>query len=271
MDETYVVAQNRSYQGQESTFTFPDKEGISVVPLGFQPVGISILGSTIAVADYFGPSIMLAEVSLQHGVPYLGDIRWIRSTIAGGKRVRMFPDLYQPGGANRMQSVLMFSQTLLGLTRNEDNKVFPIRLRSDGEWEHEDVFSYPRVVGIDAITSAVLTNDGLVTIEVNLKKDAHTIRDYRGSGLRETATVPYRYGIAVRSDGTVVTVADYRAEEHGLFFGDEVKVRGLVGNGVVLLNDGEGGALVTRYGQGHPGPFNGVPGALIFVPPEFLK
>ena len=266
---SYAVAQQKSYAGQQTTFTFPLNEGIIEVPLGFQPLGISILGSTVAVADYFGPSVMLAEVSLRQGVPHFSDIRWIRSTIADGKRVRMFPDLYQPGGANRMQAVVMYSLKRLGLVRNNDRQIFDIVLRTDGEWEHVPV-PPRRLGGIDAITSVTLVPGGFVMLEVD-EKGTCTLRDYRGVDLKEREIAPNRYGIAVKKDGTIVTIADFRAKEHGLFFGDKLQVPGLVGNGAALLDDGKSGALVTRYGHGHPGPFNGVPGALIYVPPKYLE
>jgi len=270
--DAYAAAQQKSYAGQQTTFAFPADDGIIEVPLGFQPLGISILGSTVAIADYFGPSVLLAEVSLLGRALQFSNIRWIRSTIADGKRMRMFPDLYQPGGANRMQAVVMYSPKRLGLVRNGDRQIFDIVFRDDGEWEHVPV-PPERSGGIDAITSVVLVpgaSGGFVMLEVN-ETGTCALRDYRGAELKEKEIAPNRYGIAVKKDGTVATIADFRAKEHGLFFDDKMQVPGLVGNGVVFLDDGNSGALVTRYGQAYPGPFNGAPGALIYVPPRLLE
>jgi len=78
-----------------------------------------------------------------------------------------------------------------------------------------------------------------------------------------------RLGLEMLGD-KLVTVADYRAHLPGLFVGNRMVVSNVRGNGVVLLDGGKSGALVTRYGQGHPGPFNGVPGALIYIPASML-
>lgn len=269
MEKKYVEAPTSA---EQESFTFPSEKGIVSVPLGFQPMGISIRGNTLAIADYFDPSVVLAEVSMtEDGVPQFSDIRSIRSTLSGGKRVRMFPDIFEPSGANRMQAVIMYSPTRLGLTRNGDRQIFDIILRADGEWEHEPTPSHLRSGGVDAITSAVLTDDGLVAIEI-ANGSICTVRDYRGFELKETPTVPHRYGIAVRkSDGAFITVADYRAEKRGLFIGEECRIPELYGNGIALLRDGELGAFVTRYGHAYPGSLGRTPGALIYVPPDYLK
>lgn len=265
--------QKKSYAGQEISFAFPAKGGITEVPLGFQPLGISAMGPFIAIAAYFEPAVLLAEVTLgQGGVPHFNSIRWIRGTIAHGKRVRMFPNLIKPGDANRMQTVLMYSPTRMGLIRNGDRQIFPITLRADEKWEHESVSSFSfSHGGLDMVHSAVLTDQGLVTIESDEAADHWAVCDYRGKTVGKRAVPPFRYGIAVRHrDGAIVTVSDYRAKEHGLYFDDKRQVPDLVGNGVVLLDGGKRGALVTRYGQAYPGPFNGIPGALVYVPPDLL-
>ena len=217
---------------------------------------------------------MLAEVSLVGEVLHMSNIHWIRGTFAEGKRVRMFPDIYEPGGANRMQAVVMYSSRRLGLVRNGDRQIFDIVLRDDGEWEHVPV-PPQRSGGIDAITSVTLVpgaSGGFVMLEVDEEKGMCTLRDYRGAELKESEIAPDRYGIAVRErDGAFITITDSRADKYGLYVDDKVQVPDLVGNGVALLDDGKDGALVTRYGQAFPGPFNGVPGALIYVPPQYLE
>ncbi len=273
-DKSYAVAQQKSYAGQRTTFTFPKRRGIVEVPLGFQPLGISTLGSTVgstvAIADYFGPSVMLAELSFQQGAMQFSNIRWIRGTVSYGKGVRMFPNVYEPGGANRMQAVLIYAPTRLGLVRNGNRQIFPIVLRADGKWVHDLVSPFP-AGGLDMVHSATFTYRGLVTIESDEKAGRWAVCDYRDKEVKVRETVPYRYGIDIRSDGAVVTVSDYRAKEHGLYIGDKLQIPGLVGNGVALLAGGKSGALITRYGHGHPGPFNGVPGNLIYIPPRFLE
>ena len=92
-----------------------------------------------------------------------------------------------------------------------------------------------------------------------------------GAFLGSTALLPWHFGIAVHpADGALITVTDYRAAEHGLFIDGMMKVPGVVGNGVALLDGGRSGAIVTRYGESHPSAFNGIPGALLYIPPQLL-
>ena len=39
MDDKYAALQRQSYAGQETSFTFPEQEGITHTLLGFQPLG----------------------------------------------------------------------------------------------------------------------------------------------------------------------------------------------------------------------------------------
>jgi len=81
----------------------------------------------------------------------------------------------------------------------------------------------------------------------------------------------WRYGIAFRGDDpTPWTVTDFRSSEpHGIYHGDELVVPGIDGNGICSLPNGS--VLVTRYGQSHPEAFNGLPGALFYVPSRLFE
>lgn len=183
----------------------------------------------------------------------------------------MFPDVPQAGDVNRLQTVAMYTPGEMSLTRNGERQLFSIVLSgADGEWAN--LFSSPSLPhGLDMVHSAILGEGGFLTVESDEAAKRWVICDYRGGEVKMREVPPYRYGIAVRDDGAFITVSDFRAEEHGLYVGDRRRAPGLTGNGIALIDGGKGGALVTRYGQGHPGPFNGVPGALFFVPPKFLN
>ncbi len=268
--EAYAKRQDASRPLSGDSFTFPDtgEAGESFVQLPFQPLGISRLGDTIYVANYFDPSFMMAEVSFERGLPCLNNIRHVRGTLPR-REIRMFPDVCQPVGANRMQAVIPYSHDHLGLTRNEDNQIFNIRLQKDGAWQHESA-TYLKQGGRggDPITSIKHTRDGFVTIEIDGKGECW-LRDYRNELFAEEQIPTNRYGLDILDDGTIVTIADYRAKEHGIFFGKECRTPGFYGNGIACLPNG--GALTTLYGGSVPSPFGGIPGELQYIPPELLK
>lgn len=272
----YSLASSKSYAGQKDRFTIEISQERPVeIPLGFQPLGISSSGSLVAIAAYFEPAILLAEATVSQGVLNLDQIRWIRGTMWKGSSVRMFPDIFQPGGANRLQNVLIYSPKLLGLTRGPERSIFVIELLDDWKWHHTGKTLLPES-GYPLLHSTVMEGDHLFTTESDGSLENWAFCTYQADSPQDLRFIscekitPWRYLGAHRHDGVLCSIGDVRAESNeGIFMGERL-VLAVAGTGVALLNGGESGALVTRHGQSWPGPFNGVPGALIYVPPGFV-
>ena len=262
-----------SHAGATARFSIGSTEAKKGWQVGFQPLGINILGSTIAIAAYFEPAVMLAEVSVGKNRLSLRNIRWIGGTVdAAGGRVRMFPDTVNWGGANRMETALVYSRDELGLIRNgPERKIFCIKYR-DGAWHHDREVGFGTGAGM--VHAATLTSDGaLLVVESDLALKDWVVRKYYADGKSfvRNKVDPFRYGIAERrSDGAVFTVTDYRAKKKGIYRDNKLVVPGIAGNGIALLDDGKKGALVTCYGGGAPTPFKGVPGSIRYIPPRAL-
>ena len=79
----------------------------------------------------------------------------------------------------------------------------------------------------------------------------------------------------MRSTGQVLVVTDPRVSdrEHGIYDITSVPptmiLPGVSGSSICALSNG--GALVARYGQEVGGPFKGVPGSLLYIPPSLLS
>jgi hypothetical protein len=271
----YAKAAALSYKGQEQSFSLPiGRIAIASQELGFQPSGIQSFGSLIAIADYFGPAVLLAEASVDGGTLNLRKIRWIRGTIAGKESVRMFPDINPSSGVNRIQTAVIYSGSELGLIRNGERKIFRVVYR-DGKWCHKGETCFPKDDKNYMMHSAALCDDGrLLTIESGGDLKDWRLYEYKDGHrlLGSDRLASYRYGIAIRKrDRAIFTIGDFRAKQKGIFINNALRVPDIAGNGIVLLNDGMDGALVVRYGGGHPGPFNGIPGALLHVPSSLIS
>lgn len=102
MSDAYWKTTTKSYSNQQGGITIPAEElnDIVTITLGFQPMGIASKsidnGTRIAIAAYFEPAICLVNVKLdQEGLQF--QINWIRGVQHGIERVRLFPDIFQPG------------------------------------------------------------------------------------------------------------------------------------------------------------------------------
>lgn len=87
------------------------------------------------------------------------------------------------------------------------------------------------------------------------------------------------YGVAIRpgEDGLWL-ITDYRCTGwgHGVWRlnpgvqgSERLMVRGLWGTGIGFLSDKS--MVVARYGESHPDPLGGLPGALVFVPADMVE
>lgn len=282
MSRGYVGAQNLSYAGQSNEAIIPasDLDGIVEIPLGFQPAGIAAKnlhdGTTkIAVAAYFEPAVMLARVErLPAGLVF--KVSWIRGVLKDGESIRLFPDILQPSGANRAQTVSFGQDRTLWVSRNAERSFFVFSPPAeDDKWRLKRRIDLPPIAGQDMVSSALLVGKRLFTIEISANLTAWSLRQYLYVNGEFHAVqvaeeiVPWTCGIGKRGTEGLYFVKDFRAEMSGIFRNDELVVPDVNGNGICFLADGS--ALVTRYGQGHKGAFNGVPGAIIYIPAHLFR
>ena len=280
MDAKYLSAQSLSYGQQQGELEVLLTGGILEIPLGFQPLGISSRpadSSTdmIAIAAYFEPAVCLARVQTKGDTLTLSfKVSWIRAVRNGCEDVRMFPRILEPAGANRAETVNFAADGSLWVSRNAERVFFVMEPPKEqgGLWNLVEKISLPENGVMSMVHSALLVPDTLHTIESNAALDQWKMFQYSLDGRKvlEPKLVaglpPWTYGIAFKGkrEGTYA-VTDFRSERpHGVYRGGYIAVPGVAGNGICFLSDGS--ALVTRYGQGHPGCFNGVPGALLYVP-----
>lgn len=282
MTDGYWVAMAKSYDNQEGGITIPadQLDRIVEIQMGAQPLGICARplqdgSDEVAVAFYFEPAVCLANVRRDAAGLHLV-VSHIRGVNHGIQSVRLFPDIYQPGGANRAQCVFWGPDgKTIWVSRNGERDFFVLSPPAEpkGRWTLIDKFSMPQCDPHMMVHSALYHGD-VYTIESPDDLKEWRIRQYNTGPQRfvvanEQAIETWRYGIAVKN-GSVWTVTDFRADQpHGIYCGDKLMVPDMCGNGIAFLSDGS--ALVTRYGQSYPGCFNGIPGALIYIPADLLK
>lgn len=291
MTSAYLGAMALSYANQRDGIDIPDSElsRVVVIPLGFQPMGMGGRrhqdGDEIAIAGYFEPAVCLARVTRDMAGLHLR-VSWIRGVDHGIESVRLFPGVSQPGGANRAQTVNFTLDGNLWVSRNGERDFYVLTPPSkpDGRWTLTGKVSLPSQSEDFSFIHAAfmhMHDTTLSTVEGNAGAE-WTINHYNvvsgnqvmlgdamlrgGTPLRE-----YRYGIGLRRDRIGFwTITDIRSQElHGIYCNETLVLPDIEGNGIYFLADGS--ALVTRYGQGHPGCSNGIPGALIYVPASYLS
>ena len=252
-----------------SEFLFPTERGIVRKQLGVQPISIALAGNLLVVSCYFQPALLVATIACTTEGVWLRDIRKIQGALMpAGTSKRFFPETLQPMDANRMQACLIFSPTLLGLFRNEERVIHRVGLQD--EWRYVGVQNLPES-GRDWVFSAMLDTGGTIsTIECDKTLEQWSLCTYDKHGPTVRNVTPWTYGFAKLPDGVYVTIRQHRATAPGIYVGDKRVNADVSGTGIVLLEDGTKGALVTSYGQDVPDPLWGVPGELIYVPPEEL-
>ena len=276
----YHAASAKSFQSAGRELIMPIGDGITEFECGAQFTGVSIWGTTLAVAAYNQPAVCLLECTVEAdrlilseqkiaGVMYRKRFRSISSI-----SWRMFRDVLQPMGANRMQTVVMRSDRELGLIRGTERAIHWIEEKADGRWHFKEREALPES-GYELVHSAVLFDDGrLWTIEARNGLEEAALCEYEsGIFIRATPMLLWMYGIAVRKkDDAMFTVTDYRFRDsaYGIYIDGVLTVPDVIGNGIALLDGGKKGAVVVRYGESHPSPLYGKPGAIIYVPPHLL-
>ncbi|OGH72374.1 MAG: hypothetical protein A2921_04480 [Candidatus Magasanikbacteria bacterium RIFCSPLOWO2_01_FULL_43_20b] len=286
MTAAYLAAMAKSYSNQEGGIMIPADQLDQVVeiPLGFQPLGISSrpspdgAGDDVLIAAYFEPAICRALVTRdENGLHF--NVDWIRGVNHGIQSVRLFPDISQPGGANRAQCVFWGPDGNVWVSRNGERDFYVLSPpdKPDGRWTLTSKVILPSDDKGDQIHAGHMDSDGVIyTIESTQSPDKWRRRYYERRddrwlqaelGICATLT----YGLAKEPDGTVWTISDFRSNNlaKGLYYENRLVVPDICGNGIAFLSDGS--ALVARYGQSYPGCFNGIPGALVYVPAAMLK
>lgn len=286
MSDGYLAAMAKSYSNQEGGVTIPvDQLGrIVEIPMGFQPVGVSSrpspdgVGDDVLIAAYFEPAICRVKVNRdENGLHFAVD--WIRGVNHGIQSVRLFPDIYQAGGANRAQCVFYGTDgKTIWVSRNGERDFYILSPPNEasGRWTLAAKLSQPPNGEMTMLHAAVLVGDILVTIESRVDLTDWRLCHYYVStedikAIGSNQPVPdWIYGIGFRGNKMSWTITDFRSSApHGIYHSDKLIVPEVCGTGIAFLSDGS--ALVTRYGQSYPGAFNGIPGALIYVPAAMLK
>lgn len=293
MDERYMAVMAKSYANQQGGLTIPAADLVRPVtlPLGFQPLGIaSAAGSdgttSLAIAAYFEPAVCLVNARRDEAGLHLA-VSWVRGANHGIESVRLFPGIYQPGGANRAQCALFGPGGTLWVSRNGERKFFILSPpeQPGGRWRVTG--KAPKLANLPAggehmLHSAKLTADGeqLYAVESSLDGDRWYYCHYElHQGVFEHAEppcniAPFLYGIERVGDQSNF-VTDFRCELPAAIYAlagttePKLVCPDIHGNGLAALDDGT--FLVSTYGQGHPGPFNGVPGSLTIVTPGAMQ
>lgn len=282
MTPAYRAAMAASYANQTGGITVPvaSLNEIVEIPLGFQPLGISSVRGPkdlIAIAAYFEPAVCLAEVTCDdQGLHFA--VSWVRGANHGIQSVRLFPDISQPGGANRAQTVNFGPQGELLVSRNGGREFYVLTHGDGGRRIITGLRILPDGGVARTVHSSTLDSNGmLLTVESAADLTGWALHTYcpDGNGWKASGNpVPLQdwvYGIGRRNrDDSGWLVTDFRASvPRGIYRmaeggTPELVVPEIWGTGICFLLDGS--ALVARYGQSHSDPFNGVPGALIYVP-----
>ena len=267
-----------SYANQEGGVTIPSERlgGPVEIPLGCQPLGITALGNRVAIAAYFEPAVCLAEVNRDSAGLHF-KVEWIRGVNHGVESIRLFPGLAPGGRENRCQTACFAPDGELWVCRNGDREFFVLSppIPPAKRWTLTRRVKFPASnAELPMVHSAVIVGGGdVVTIESEddeFKNWFFRRYEVDGDGLRLVSSLPswspWSYGVVWRGC-SFWRVTDFRTEdEPGIYRGDDLVVSGVNGNGICFLSDGS--ALVTRYGHSAKGAFNGLPGALIWVPAE---
>lgn len=279
MSVAYEQAQAKSYCNQQGGITIPaEKLGeIIEIIMGSHPLGIAHREfdgkEQLVFASYWEPSLCLVDVFQDETGLHLKPT-WIRNVNHGTEIVRIFPGRPQFGDLPRAQTVNFAPDGCLWASRNGDRQFIVLQppTKARGCWTAIKWLNLP---GEGMVHSALLIKGRLITTEstLDLKKwrfcnyFIEQQKDNLFFSLAEKRDEPpFTYGIAKRS-GRFWTVTDFRSKEPtGIYEDGEIKVAGIHGNGLCFLKDGS--AVVSRYGHGHPGPFNGIPGALIYIPAQ---
>lgn len=263
MTEAYKAAMAKSYANQEGGVTIPADQLDQVVEIqtGFQPLGVCarplVDGSDkVAIACYFEPAVCLANVKRdEKGIHFV--VSHIRGINHGIQSVRLFPDIFQAGGANRAQCVLHGFEGNILVSRNGERDFYVLSWpdQPNGRWTLTAKLTLPANGEMVMLHAADRIDEDTVFMTVESKADLTSwhLCQYRVStrGI-ETTEEPmpmpdYTYGITVR-DGKVWTITDFRSSApHGIYCGDRLAVPEVCGTGLAFLSDGS--ALVARYGQ----------------------
>ncbi|KKW22544.1 MAG: hypothetical protein UY65_C0022G0008 [Parcubacteria group bacterium GW2011_GWA2_51_12] len=300
--QVYWQQSARSFELQSKEFSVLLKPNeptmLSEGGMGWQTMGIVSRPredgwDEVALAVYNMPAIWVYRVKVENNFMRMSVHRTHAGVMHGSKSVRMFPNVRDDFGTNRMFTANFFGDGLL--YNRGDGQFFLSRPPSSGasKWElQEQAFSIDTAEGIGSALF-VQQRQKLFTIQSPADVDAPwSLCEYDYFGGRRFADgkrspiSPYRYGLVV--DGSDIwTITDVRGtilvEEElrrlgkkrelvlpGIYRGDDLVVSGPIGNGLCFLQNG--GAIVSTYGAEFPGECGlGRPSTLSYLPPKFFR
>ncbi|MBI2989698.1 MAG: hypothetical protein HYY51_00725 [Candidatus Magasanikbacteria bacterium] len=293
----YAAAMARSYLVTEGPIIIGRGALKSTVILerGWQPHGITIRrtlageADVLLMASYFHPSILRLLISRSENGDLLLDPEWIRGAYFGGKRLRVFPGKPSFSDMPRAQTAVHVEGGFLA-SRNGERLFWRFHKNAEGSWALDTVVEKAfRLPGNrrTAVYSALATPGYFYTVEANraLTERFWLLRCYEhleGSRFRCVAEhrIPeFVYGVAMRpGDSTGLwLITDYRCSgwthgvwrvELGVPGSERLMADGYWGTGIGFLSDKT--LVLARYGESHPDPLGGIPGALVFVPANMV-
>ena len=295
---SYLQHQLASYQPGDPIVIGPDElQGIVQIPFGgSQPLGCTArpLGRStdeVFVTTYFEPSVMRLICMRTHdGLTIKVDP--IRSVKHDTKSVRIFPDIpgVPFGHENRGRGISVLPNGEVWVNRG-DRKLFRLcEVYQDRVW-----FVVQEVVLPDMRNEERYVHSMDVTPTPNRELIIETVEGPAGAvdvicchyrldpygSVTEEENLPlpatdFIYGWGAGKNGNhhwFVTDNRCTTAAHGIYCGNTLVLpdpgdASLTGTGIAFLGDGT--AIITQYGQGFPGPFNGREGRLVIVPAHLL-
>lgn len=302
MQGSYERSQALSYRPGEPLVIPPDKlEGVFQFQFGgSQPFGCTARSvgqgkDEVFVSTYFEPSIMRLVFTRTADGGLVIAVTPIRGVDHGVDSVRIFPGF--PGGPfgreNRGREVSVTPESDLWVCRS-DRQLFLLKRpeTEDGRWRMVRQVSLPDPWNNERWVHSMRVDEGteetgvIDTIEgvahaAELTRRRYTLNQATGVALEnfggELPATDWVYGWGTGRSGNdmwFVTDARCTRAHHGIYRGTTLVCKdpgdaSLTGTGICFLGDGTG--IVSQYGQGFPGPFNGREGRITIIPAHLLQ
>ena len=194
----------------------------------------------------------------------------------GIQSVRLFPDVLRDSDINRTQTVNFGPNGTLWIPRNGDPErsffVLPPPQNTGDKWSLTDKILLPPDGDDMAMIHSALwehKTNRIFTIKSSAdvnewQSTIYSVADEKTLFYNSSDRIePFTYGITLTNYG-LLTVTNFRStKKHGIYLYQNLAVPDVFGNGITSLSDGS--VLVSVYGQTCPGPFNGVPGMLLYI------
>lgn len=288
-EKDYWIAAASSFSKHTDQAEIKLGAGIGEIPLGFHPYGINSKptgdgGDRVAIADYFGPAVCTLEIRVTDEALQFTNVSFVHGAWYGPLRYRVFPPPVPPMDANRCTIALWSFDDMLWVSRGQ-RELFV--LMPSGEtpkttheqkigtrWDCSKRIPLPSADNFPSLVSASFIDGNLRTIEADSSYDGWetALYEFNGAKLNTIARSPIRkwsQGVVQcgKEPGKIITVTNglEKSRDIGVYMDEQLLVPSVSGTGICALSNG--GLLISRYGQEEGGPFKGVTGALLYVPP----